>query len=130
MEGHTYIVQTLTFYVAYSHLIPISLYVALEVVKLALAYLIGQDLEMYYAEDDRPTSCRTSDLVEELGQVELIFSDKTGTLTCNIMEFKKCSINGVVYGVGDRPKNRPNYYGVADDTRPYEILMKSDAKDP
>jgi len=46
------------------------------------------------------------------------------------MEFKKCSINGVVYGVGDRPKNRPNYYGVADDTRPYEILMKNDAKDP
>lgn len=81
VAGHTYIIQTLTFYVAYSHLIPISLYVALEVVKLILAYLIGQDLEMYYAEDDRPTSCRTSDLVEELGQVEFIFSDKTGTLT-------------------------------------------------
>ncbi len=39
--GETYIIQLLTFYVAYSHLIPISLYVALEVVKMALAYLIG-----------------------------------------------------------------------------------------
>jgi hypothetical protein len=46
------------------------------------------------------------------------------------MEFKKCSINGTVYGVGDRPKNRPNYFGVADDTRPYEILTKKDSNDP
>ncbi len=32
--------------------------------------------------------CRNSDLIEEMGQVEFIFSDKTGTLTCNVMEFK------------------------------------------
>jgi phospholipid-transporting ATPase len=62
-----FIVFVLTFVVAYSHLIPISLYVALEVVKLALSYMIGQDLEMYYEEDDKPAICRTSDLVEELG---------------------------------------------------------------
>jgi phospholipid-transporting ATPase len=41
--------------------------------------------------------CRNSDLIEEMGQVEFIFSDKTGTLTCNVMEFKNCSINNIIY---------------------------------
>jgi phospholipid-transporting ATPase len=48
-------------------MIPISLYVALEIVKLALAYLVASDIEMYYEEDDKPAACRTSDLIEELG---------------------------------------------------------------
>lgn len=42
-------------------------------------------------------------LNEELGQVSHVFTDKTGTLTCNIMEFRKCSINGYSYGLGVRP---------------------------
>lgn len=96
-----FFLQALTFLVAYSHLIPISLYVALEVVKLVMAYLISQDLDLYYEPDDRPALSRTSDLIEELGQVEFLFSDKTGTLTCNVMELKKCSINGLFYGDAD-----------------------------
>ena len=96
--GSSFIIQVLTFYVAYSHLIPISLYVALEIVKIVCSFLLGQDLLMYNEADDRPATARTSDLVEELGQVEFVFSDKTGTLTQNIMKFKKCSINGVIYG--------------------------------
>lgn len=63
----TFIVRVLTYLVAFSHFIPISLYVALEIVKLALAYLVMQDLDMYYEPDDRPANCRTSDLIEELG---------------------------------------------------------------
>jgi phospholipid-transporting ATPase len=53
---------------------------------------------MYWPELDKWANVRSSDLVEELGQVEFIFSDKTGTLTKNEMEFKKCSINFEVYG--------------------------------
>lgn len=53
--------------------------------------------DMYYAPTDTPALCRTSSLVEELGQIEYIFSDKTGTLTCNEMEYRQCSIGGIPY---------------------------------
>jgi phospholipid-transporting ATPase len=52
---------------------------------------------MYYAKTDTPALCRTSSLVEELGQIEYVFSDKTGTLTRNEMEFRCCSIAGFAY---------------------------------
>lgn len=60
--------------------------------------MFSQDTEMYHEETDTPAMARTSNLNEELGQVKYIFSDKTGTLTCNIMEFKRCSIAGRMYG--------------------------------
>ena len=53
---------------------------------------------MYHADSNTPAMARTSNLNEELGQVKFIFSDKTGTLTRNVMEFKKCSIAGNKYG--------------------------------
>uniref|UniRef100_G3VVU5 Phospholipid-transporting ATPase n=1 Tax=Sarcophilus harrisii TaxID=9305 RepID=G3VVU5_SARHA len=88
----------LTFIILYNNLIPISLLVTLEVVKFIQALFINWDLDMYYMENDTPAMARTSNLNEELGQVKYLFSDKTGTLTCNIMTFKKCSIAGVTYG--------------------------------
>lgn len=91
-----FIIQTLTFWVAYSHLIPISLYVALEVLKLFLSFLINEDKDLYH--NGNPAKCKSSDLIEELGQVEFIFSDKTGTLTSNEMVFRKCMVNNIVYG--------------------------------
>ena len=54
-------------------------------------------IDMYYPLTDTPALCRTSSLVEELGQIEYIFSDKTGTLTRNEMEFRQCSIGGIPY---------------------------------
>lgn len=69
----------------------------MEVVKFQQAQLINSDLDMYYARTDTPALCRTSSLVEELGQIEYVFSDKTGTLTCNEMEFRCCSIAGTAY---------------------------------
>ncbi|KAF9167790.1 hypothetical protein DFQ26_003185 [Actinomortierella ambigua] len=87
----------LTFLILYNNLIPISLMVTMEVVKFWQAQLINADLDMYYEKTDTPALARTSSLVEELGQIEYIFSDKTGTLTCNEMEFRQCSIAGLAY---------------------------------
>ena len=69
----------------------------IEVVKFWQASLINSDLDMYDANTDTPAICRTSSLVEELGQIAYIFSDKTGTLTRNEMEFRECSIDGTMY---------------------------------
>lgn len=88
----------LTFIILYNNLIPISLLVTLEVVKFTQALFINWDRDMYYADTDTPAMARTSNLNEELGQVKYLFSDKTGTLTCNVMNFKKCSIGGITYG--------------------------------
>ncbi|EEB92039.1 hypothetical protein MPER_09506, partial [Moniliophthora perniciosa FA553] len=85
-----FIEDILTFIILYNNLIPISLIVTMEVVKFQQAQLINSDLDMYYPKTDTPALCRTSSLVEELGQIEYVFSDKTGTLTRNQMEFKMC----------------------------------------
>ncbi|KAF7838593.1 putative phospholipid-transporting ATPase 9 [Senna tora] len=84
----------------YGYFIPISLYVSIEIVKVLQSIFINQDVHMYHEETDKPAHARTSNLNEELGQVDTILSDKTGTLTCNSMEFIKCSIAGVAYGRG------------------------------
>ncbi|XP_048187660.1 probable phospholipid-transporting ATPase IM [Perognathus longimembris pacificus] len=76
--------------------VPISLYVSVEVIRLGHSYFINWDRKMYYL--GTPAEARTTTLNEELGQIEYVFSDKTGTLTQNIMTFKKCSINGKIYG--------------------------------
>ncbi|XP_074651102.1 putative phospholipid-transporting ATPase IA isoform X3 [Tubulanus polymorphus] len=88
----------LTFIILFNNLIPISLQVTLEVVKFIQAIFINWDRDMYHEETDTPAIARTSNLNEELGQVKYIFSDKTGTLTRNIMEFKRCSVAGIAYG--------------------------------
>ncbi|XP_010537583.1 PREDICTED: probable phospholipid-transporting ATPase 4 [Tarenaya hassleriana] len=93
------VVHLITALLLYGYLIPISLYVSIEVVKVLQATFINQDLHMYDNESGVPAQARTSNLNEELGQVHTILSDKTGTLTCNQMDFLKCSIAGTSYGV-------------------------------
>lgn len=78
-------------------MIPISLQVTLEVVRFVQATFINMDINMYHAESDTPAMARTSNLNEELGMVNYVFTDKTGTLTKNVMEFKRCTINGKIY---------------------------------
>ncbi|KAI9323661.1 hypothetical protein BX666DRAFT_2016811 [Dichotomocladium elegans] len=93
----------LTFWVSlilYQNIVPISLYISVEIVKTVAAYFIYCDIEMYHEPTDTPCIAKTWNISDDLGQIEYIFSDKTGTLTQNVMEFRKCTINGVSYGVG------------------------------
>ncbi|RMC14146.1 hypothetical protein DUI87_09236 [Hirundo rustica rustica] len=95
----------LTFIILFNNLIPISLLVTLEVVKFIQAYFINWDIDMHYEPTDTAAMARTSNLNEELGQVKYIFSDKTGTLTCNVMQFKKCTVAGIAYGHCPEPED-------------------------
>ncbi|XP_071740152.1 phospholipid-transporting ATPase 3-like [Rutidosis leptorrhynchoides] len=96
-----FILSIFTLITLYSPIIPISLYVSIEMIKfIQSTQFINNDLRMYHPQTNTPALARTSNLNEELGQVEYIFSDKTGTLTRNLMEFFKCSIGGETYGTG------------------------------
>lgn len=96
-----FFIMVLYYFLLLNSFIPVSLYVSMTSVKFMQSYFMNNDLEMYHEETDTPCQVRTMSLNEELGQIDYIFSDKTGTLTCNIMEFRKCSINGVAYGHGE-----------------------------
>ena len=92
-----------TLLILYSYLIPISLYVSIEMVKLVQSMVfINMDRKMYHRETDTPALARTSNLNEELGMVDTVLSDKTGTLTCNVMEFFKARAHEGGRGEGGR----------------------------
>ncbi|KAL2354519.1 P-type ATPase [Cryomyces antarcticus] len=91
----------ITFWAAvilFQNLVPISLYITLEIIRTAQAFFIYSDTYMYHAKLDYPCTPKSWNISDDLGQIEYIFSDKTGTLTQNVMEFKKATINGVPYG--------------------------------
>ena len=91
--------------------IPVSLYVTLSCIYAVQGVLMENDLKMcdcvrgvrrrYDEVNDEPMRVRTGNLNDDLGQVGYIFSDKTGTLTANLMQFRKCLVDGVSYGLGD-----------------------------
>ncbi|TDH65800.1 hypothetical protein CCR75_007199 [Bremia lactucae] len=88
----------LRYFIIMQNFIPISLNVSLEFVKYWQAYFIQQDLEMYDEQSDTPAMVRSSALNEDLGRVHHIFTDKTGTLTMNLMLFRYFMVNGKHYG--------------------------------
>jgi len=87
--------------------VPISLYVTMEMVNYCQAFFIDNDLEMYDPEADMPAVARTSNMNGDLASIQYVFSDKTGTLTRNIMEFRRCSVAGQVYGNMDTGEEVP-----------------------
>uniref|UniRef100_A0A8C1A3U7 Phospholipid-transporting ATPase n=1 Tax=Cyprinus carpio carpio TaxID=630221 RepID=A0A8C1A3U7_CYPCA len=78
-------------------LIPISLYVSIEIVKLGQIYFIQNDLDLYNPVLDTGVQCRALNITEDLGQIQFLFSDKTGTLTENRMLFRRCTVAGTEY---------------------------------
>ncbi|KAG8439091.1 hypothetical protein GDO86_005340 [Hymenochirus boettgeri] len=99
----------LTMIILLQILIPISLYVSIELVKLGQIYFIHNDLDLYDEEVDLSVQCRALNITEDLGQIQYIFSDKTGTLTENKMVFRRCTIIGNEYSHQENAKRLETY---------------------
>jgi phospholipid-translocating ATPase len=101
------------FAIQFNNIIPLALYVSLEIVKIGQVIMLSSDLEMYDEVSDTPAGCNTNTILENLGQIGYVFSDKTGTLTDNVMKFRKMSIAGTTWlhemdlEAGDTGKSAP-----------------------
>ncbi|XP_038631915.1 phospholipid-transporting ATPase IG isoform X1 [Scyliorhinus canicula] len=87
----------LSYMVLFNFIIPVSMYVTVEMQKFLGSYFITWDKDMYDDHLGEGALVNTSDLNEELGQIQYVFTDKTGTLTENNMEFIECCIDGFKY---------------------------------
>ena len=94
-----------TYFLLLNTLIPISLIVTLEIVKVIQGFFINWDTELYSFKYKKLCFAKSVSINEELGNVNYIFSDKTGTLTCNKMEFKYCIIGETCYQYKDKEEN-------------------------
>ncbi|XP_075065980.1 phospholipid-transporting ATPase VB isoform X2 [Mixophyes fleayi] len=99
----------LTMIILLQILIPISLYVSIELVKLGQIYFIHHDIDLYDEEIDLSVQCRALNITEDLGQIHYVFSDKTGTLTENKMVFRRCTIVGNEFSHQENAKRLEMY---------------------
>ena len=107
----------LLFVTLLNNFVPLSLYVTLEIVTFSLMWFINNDRTMYHTKTDTAAVSRST-IVSDLGQVEYIFSDKTGTLTQNVMRFKRCSVDGMVFGA-PIAKARPQHQQEQQESSPH-----------
>ncbi|XVF84151.1 hypothetical protein PTKIN_Ptkin17bG0002800 [Pterospermum kingtungense] len=83
--------------IVFQIMIPISLYITMELVRLGQSYFMIEDKHMYDGSSDSRFQCRSLNINEDLGQIRYVFADKTGTLTENKMKFRKASVYGKNY---------------------------------
>ncbi len=83
--------------ITFQNIVPISLYISIEFVRTIQAYFIFDDYDIFYEKTERRTTARSWNLSDDLGQIEYIFSDKTGTLTQNLMVFREFHVGGETY---------------------------------
>ncbi|XP_036126470.1 phospholipid-transporting ATPase IG isoform X6 [Molossus molossus] len=121
----------LSFMVLFNFIIPVSMYVTVEMQKFLGSFFISWDKDFYDEEINEGALVNTSDLNEELGQVDYVFTDKTGTLTENSMEFIECCIDGHKYkGVTQETDGLPQtdgpltYFDKADKNRE-ELFLRA-----
>ena len=86
-----------TYFLLLNTMIPISLIVTIEIIKMCQGFLIEWDVKLYSKFRQVFCKARAVSINEELGNVNYIFSDKTGTLTLNQLKFKYCIINQKCY---------------------------------
>ncbi|XP_065358633.1 phospholipid-transporting ATPase VD isoform X2 [Calliphora vicina] len=86
-----------TYIIILQVMIPLSLYVTIELCKILQVFHIHNNVDLFDRDTNKQTECRAMNITEELGQIQHIFSDKTGTLTENKMLFRRCVVNGIDY---------------------------------
>jgi phospholipid-transporting ATPase len=98
VNGRFVVFSYFTFFILLNLLVPMSLFVSLQLIKAIQAFFMQKDLQMYYEPEDTPMEATAIDLNADLAKIDIIFSDKTGTLTNNSMVFKKMGIgNGIIH---------------------------------
>lgn len=98
--SNNFFLNTLYFFTLLSSFVSVTLNASIALVQKVIAQFMQWSLDMYDQDSDTAATVRTASLVDELGIITHVFSDKTGTLTQNVMQFRKASINGVSYGRG------------------------------